>query len=103
MTDPLWDVLGITGGESRPFCSSFNPFLHYQEALIFPEAWDLMGLDRGGIWDATKQLSLLQLAFNPAKTNGAPLRVPETNYNWDKKIWILIKRLFLMYKQLSNI
>lgn len=37
------DVIGFAEGENRlraarPFCSSVNVFLHYQEAPLFPEA-----------------------------------------------------------------
>lgn len=43
MGDLQKDVAGITEGENRlcavrPFCGSVNVFLHYQEALLFPEA-----------------------------------------------------------------
>lgn len=43
--------MGFAEGENglraaRPFCSSVNVFLHYQEALLFPEACALMGLDK---------------------------------------------------------
>lgn len=43
--------MGFAEGENRlcaagPFCSPVNVFLHYQQALRFPEACALMGLDK---------------------------------------------------------
>lgn len=46
-----------------------------------------------------KQRSLLQLAFNPGKTNGAHSRVQEIfNSNWDEEMGVIKGGLFLNIK-----
>ncbi len=58
-----------------------------------------MGLDKEGIWDETEERSLLQLAFNPGKTNGAHSRDQGIfNNNWDEEMKVIKGRLFLNTK-----
>ena len=110
----MWD-LGVCEGENKlcaagAFCCLVNVFLHYQEALLFPEACALMGLDRERNMRWNRAPLFITLGLQPRQNKWS--RAQEFRGSsitiWDKKMEVIYGRLlslyyFLMYKQVSSI